>query len=446
MKRAVFLDRDGVVVKAVISNGRPRAPFGPSEFELLPQSSENLLGIKRLGFLAILISNQPDVAYGNTKEEVWSSLQNQVAALPFDDIYLCRHRREENCACKKPKGGSFYAAARKWGIDLNRSYIVGDTEADMKAGRLIGCGGILINMSYNQQVSSDFRVAGLTEAIQLIERLEKITSPTRTISSPNELRGKIIEMAVKSGSAHIAPAFSVLEIIYLLYTRILKLDLKNPTEVDRDRFILSKGHGCLAQYVVLAELGFFPQEWLLDYAQPGSLLGGHATLGAPGIEASTGSLGHGLAMGEGMAYAAKLDKKSFKTYVVLSDGECEEGSTWEAVMGASSFKLDNLVAIVDHNHVQSCGPIAAVLPSLEPLAHKWQAFGWSVREADGHNLDELEAVLNNVPFESGKPSAVIAHTIKGKGVSFMENVPIWHYRVTNSEETIQAYKDLDYKV
>lgn len=249
-------------------------------------------------------------------------------------------------------------------------------------------------------------------------------------------------MAVKSGTAHIAPAFSVLEIMYVLYTKILKVNPKDPKWAERDRFILSKAHGCLAQYTILAELGFFPKKWLDGYAQPGSVLGGHATLGVPGVEASTGSLGHGLAIGEGIAYAAKYDRKNFKTYVVLSDGECEEGSTWEAAMGASSFKLDNLIAIVDYNHVQSCGPVKEVLPSFEPFLDKWRAFGWSAIEVDGHNMKELEQALKKIPFERSKPSVIVAHTTKGKGVSFMENVPIWHYRVTNPEETALAYKEL----
>ncbi|OHB23164.1 MAG: hypothetical protein A2939_00285 [Parcubacteria group bacterium RIFCSPLOWO2_01_FULL_48_18] len=267
------------------------------------------------------------------------------------------------------------------------------------------------------------------------------------VGTLKKFRAKIIDMAVRSGSAHIAPAFSCLEIVYTLYTKIMRVNPKNPRWEDRDRFILSKGHGGLAQYVVLAHLGFFSNSLLDGYAQPGSMLGGHVTLGASGIEASTGSLGHGLAMGEGVAYAAKYDKKSHRAFVVMSDGECQEGSTWEAIMGASSFKLDNLVAVVDHNHVQSCGPIKDVLPSFDPLSDKWRAFGWAVREVkDGHNVKELESILKEVPFEKGKPSVVIAHTVKGKGVSFMENVPIWHYRVTNPEETKQAYKELGQEV
>ncbi|MBI1975245.1 MAG: transketolase [Parcubacteria group bacterium] len=257
-----------------------------------------------------------------------------------------------------------------------------------------------------------------------------------------EFRAKIIDMAVRSGSAHIAPAFSVMEIVYTLYTKILRVDPKNPKWEDRDRFILSKGHGGLALYMVLAHLGFFPKEWLDGYAQPGSVLGGHSELGIPGVEASTGSLGHGLPIGGGMAYAAKYDKKNWRVFVAMSDGECEEGSTWEAIMGASSFKLDNLTAVVDYNHVQSCGPVLDVLSSFEPFADKWRAFGWSVREVNGHKVSELEAALKDVPFEKDKPSVIIAHTVKGKGISYMENVPIWHYRVPNPEETKQAYKEL----
>lgn len=257
------------------------------------------------------------------------------------------------------------------------------------------------------------------------------------------LRKRILDAAVKSGAAHVAPAFSCMEAVAVLYGEIMRTDPKNPKWEDRDRFVMSKGHGCLAQYVVLEKLGFIPEDWLDNYCLPGSIMGGHATLGVPGVEASTGSLGHGLSMGVGMALAARFDKKDSRSFILMSDGECQEGSTWEAMMAASSFGLDNLIAVVDYNHFQSCGPVTEVLSSFEPFAKKWEAFGWSVVEIDGHNMNDLSKELKRVPFNKGKPSVVIANTVKGKGVSFMENVPVWHYRVPKGDEIAQAYKDIE---
>lgn len=256
------------------------------------------------------------------------------------------------------------------------------------------------------------------------------------------LRRQILEMAHRVGGAHVAGAFSCLDIVFTLYDRILRTDSTKPDWAERDYFILSKGHACLAQYVVLADKGFFPKEELTTFVQPGTRLAGHATRGLPGVEASTGSLGHGLPIAVGLAYAAKQDARANRAFVILSDGECQEGSTWEAIMSASSFKLDNLVAIVDYNKLQSCGPVKDVLPSFEPLKEKWETFGWEAREVDGHDTVALTDLLSAVPFVPGKPSVVIAHTTKGRGVSFMENVPIWHFRAPNADELRQALGEL----
>lgn len=262
--------------------------------------------------------------------------------------------------------------------------------------------------------------------------------PTRA----NELRKRILEVIYNAGGGHIAGAFSAVEIISTLYGRILNVDPKNPDWPGRDYFVLSKGHSCMAQYVVLAELGFFPDAYLDTFVKPGTKLAGHVTRGLPGIELSTGSLGHGFPMSVGIAYGLQFDKKPNRVFAVLSDGECQEGSTWEAAMSASSFDLDNLVAIVDYNKYQSCAPVIEVLKSFEPFAEKWRAFGWEVREVDGHDPDALTDVLKSVPFTKGKPSVVIAHTIKGKGVSYIECVPMWHYRAPNDEEYKIALDEL----
>jgi len=223
---------------------------------------------------------------------------------------------------------------------------------------------------------------------------------------------------------------------------VLHVDPARADWPDRDRFILSKGHGTAAVYAVLAECGFFPKEWLDTYCQDGSKLAGHITHhGVPGVEASTGSLGHGLSIGCGMALAGKRDRRPYRVFVMLSDGECDEGSTWEAVLFAHHHCLDNLVAIVDYNKIQAFGTVKEVL-DLEPLADKWRAFRWAVREIDGHDYDQIEDALLSVPFEPGKPSAIVAHTVKGKGVSFMENRLVWHYKSPDDEQLVQALAEL----
>jgi transketolase len=236
---------------------------------------------------------------------------------------------------------------------------------------------------------------------------------------------------------------SAIELLVLLYGRILRVDPSDPQWPDRDRFLLSKGHSCAALYAVLAESGFFPVEWLDDFYLDGSRLAGHVThTGVPGVEASTGALGHGLSIACGMALAAKRDKTPVRVFVLLSDGECDEGSTWEAALFAAHHGLDNLIAIVDYNKIQSLGTVQEVL-RLEPLADKWRAFGWSVTEIHGHVFGQIEAALSAFPRDAGKPTCIVAHTVKGKGVSFMENKLLWHYRPPDQRELQLALAELE---
>lgn len=273
-----------------------------------------------------------------------------------------------------------------------------------------------------------------------------LTYPLRTNDETRELARRLriqtLHMIHRAGSSHIGSCFSIAELLAVLYGRILRVDPKRPDWLDRDRFILSKGHACAVLYAVLAESGFFPVTWLDDFYQNGSPLAGHIThRGVPGVEVSTGALGHGLPIACGMALAGKRDDKPYRVFVLLSDGECDEGSTWEAALFAPHHGLDNLVAIVDYNKIQSLGFVKETL-DLEPLAAKWEALGWAVRQINGHNVEEIAGALGTVPFRPGRPSCVVAHTVKGKGVSFMENQVLWHYRSPNDEEYLRAVAEL----
>ena len=249
-----------------------------------------------------------------------------------------------------------------------------------------------------------------------------------------EIRKKVVIMCFHAGGGHIAPSLSSVEILVGLYFKILKIDKNNYKSDNRDRFILSKGHASAALYAILAEKGIMNKNILNTFCQKGSILGGHPEKHLiPGVEFSSGSLGHGLSFGVGMAFAGKLDEKDYRVFTLLSDGECQEGSVWEAALFASHHKLNNLIAIVDHNKLQSLDQINNIL-SLNPLGDKWKSFGWEVREVDGHNLSQICDVLASVPFVKNKPSVLIANTVKGKGISFMENAPIWHYRLPSTTE------------
>lgn len=261
-------------------------------------------------------------------------------------------------------------------------------------------------------------------------------------SLSRRVRLQCLRMIDRARSSHLGSGFSMVELLAVLYTRILRVDPTRADWPDRDRFILSKGHACAPLYVLLAERGFFPASWLNDFYLDGSHLAGHSShTGVPGIEVSTGSLGHGLSVGCGMAIAARHDAKSHRVFVLLSDGECDEGSIWEAVLFAPHHKLDNLIVIVDYNKIQSLGTVKEVL-DLEPFAAKWRAFGWAVKEIDGHNLEQIEDALTRVPAETGKPTCIVAHTVKGKGVSFMEDKLLWHYRAPDPEEMAKALAEL----
>jgi len=256
------------------------------------------------------------------------------------------------------------------------------------------------------------------------------------------IRIHALRMTNAGGGAPIGAIFSCADILAVLYDGILNVDPAAPEKADRDRFVLSKGHAGGGLYAALAERGFFPVEKLLTHYQDGSDLSGHVSHKLPGVDVSTGALGHGLSIAAGMAYAGKLKSASHRVFCLLSDGECDEGSTWEAVLFAAHHGLSNLVAIVDYNRIQGIAPISEVI-ELEPFADKWTAFGWAVREIDGHNHEALQAALAAVPFAPDKPTCLIAHTIKGNGVSFMENTVLWHYRIPRGAEFDAALAELE---
>jgi transketolase len=260
----------------------------------------------------------------------------------------------------------------------------------------------------------------------------------------NRIRIHALRMTSLGSSSHIGSIFSVADILAVLYGKILNINPKEPKWVGRDRFILSKGHAGAGVYAALAEKGFFPLERLHDHYQNGSELSGHIShKGIPGVELSTGSLGHGLPVAAGMALAGKLNHKSHRVIALLSDGECDEGTTWEAAMFASHNKLNNLVAIIDRNRLQSMESTEETL-ALEPFADKWHAFGWHTTEVDAHNYEELIFALTAKNYISySQPLVIIANSIKGKGVSFMENSVLWHYRSPQGDDFENALCELN---
>jgi transketolase len=257
------------------------------------------------------------------------------------------------------------------------------------------------------------------------------------------IRMQVLQMTHRARSSHVGSCFSIVDLLAVLYTKILRVRPNEPDWPDRDRFLLSKGHGAAALYATLAGSGFFPEGWLTEFNAEGTHLAGHVTHhGVPGVEVSTGSLGHGLPLGCGMALAAKRDGRPVRVFVVMSDGECDEGSSWEAALFAPHHQLDNLTAIIDYNKIQSFGSVEEVL-NLHPLAEKWRAFGWAVSEIDGHNHEQIVAALENVPAPANRPTCIIAHTVKGKGVSFMEGQLLWHYRPPDASELQAALQELE---
>lgn len=256
-----------------------------------------------------------------------------------------------------------------------------------------------------------------------------------------QFRAKAIELSHAAGAAHLASSLSCIDIVAVLYHSVLKLDPQNPKWEDRDRFILSKGHAATALYAALAFKGFITDDDLKTYGKAGSLLEEHPSPQLPGVEAATGSLGHGLPCGCGISLAARIKGKKYRTFVLMSDGECNEGSVWEASLFAAANRLGNLCAFVDFNKWQATGRSQEVL-ALDPLADKFKSFGWNVHEIDGHDHQQILNAVKNVSSDSINPTMVVSHTVKGKGISFMENDNNWHYRIPTVEEVQMAKSEL----
>lgn len=253
----------------------------------------------------------------------------------------------------------------------------------------------------------------------------------------------VLEMAVRAGAGHIAPSFSCADILVALYCGgTMRFDPRRPHWPARDRFILSKGQAAVALYAVLAGLGFFPEKELLTFTREGSRLGGHTENTVPGVEAFTGSLGMGLSIAAGMALAAGRDRRGHRCFVLLGDGECHEGSVWEAAMFCGHHRLNNLIAVVDHNGLSATDRLGEYLDP-DPLDRKWESFGWEVNSVDGHDMEQLCRLFSRLSAgRRQRPQMVIAHTVKGKGVGFMENRPIWHYRIPAGKELVEARRQL----
>ncbi|MCX7845830.1 MAG: transketolase, partial [Dictyoglomaceae bacterium] len=250
-----------------------------------------------------------------------------------------------------------------------------------------------------------------------------------------EIRLQIVKMIYKAKSGHIGGSLSCTDILVALFYKVLK---------PEDKFILSKGHSVEAYYAILADKGYFPNELLDSYCQFGTKLIGHPSTDVPGIEIATGSLGHGLAIGCGMALGFKRDRIDGRVYVLMGDGELQEGSIWESVMFASTYNLDNLIGIIDRNRLQIAGDTEKVI-KLEPLKERWEAFGWEIKEVDGHNIEEIINVLSSIELNK-KPHLIIAHTIKGKGISFIENNYKWHHGILSKEQFERAIEELSEKL
>jgi transketolase len=268
-----------------------------------------------------------------------------------------------------------------------------------------------------------------------MEEIKKLEEKAKTI------RKHVLNMIYEAGSGHPGGSLSCVDILTALYFHTMRHNPKDPEWADRDRFILSKGHAAPTLYATLAEDGYFPIEELKTLRKMGSMLQGHPDNKIPGVEVSSGSLGQGLSVANGIALADKLDAKSYRVYTLLGDGECDEGQIWEAAMLSSHYKLDNLTAIIDRNGLQIDGPTEKIM-CLESIAEKWRAFGWHVIEVDGNKIEEIIKALNNATNIKGQPTVIIAHTFKGKGVSFMEWINAFHGRALNKEEMKKALEEL----
>jgi len=258
----------------------------------------------------------------------------------------------------------------------------------------------------------------------------------------NDIRADIISMLGQSGSGHPGGSLSAADIVAALYFGVMRIDPRDPRKSDRDRFILSKGHAAPVLYAALAQRGYFSREELSTLRKLGSRLQGHPDMNKlPGVEMSTGSLGQGLSVANGIALAGKLDGLDYRVYVLMGDGENQEGQIWEAAMAAAHYKLDNVTAFLDHNKLQIDGPIEEVM-SPEPLADKWRAFGWDVQVIDGHDMEQILQALEKASAVQGRPQMIVAETVKGKGISFMENMAGWHGVAPKPEETQKALEEL----
>jgi transketolase len=250
-----------------------------------------------------------------------------------------------------------------------------------------------------------------------------------------------LQMTHQSRASHIGSCFSIAELLAVLYGAVLRYRAVEPDWPQRDRLIVSKGHAAAAVYAVLAAVGFFPHERLAAFYRNGGGLPGHVTRGVAGVEVSTGSLGHGLPIALGMALAAQRDGAPQRVFCLISDGECDEGTTWEAALFAAHHRLANLTVLLDYNQIQSLGRVSEVL-ELEPLTDKWRSFGWAVRSVDGHDVSALRETLQQLPLEPERPSVIIARTVKGQGVSFMQDRLLWHYRSAQGDEYAAALHEL----
>ena len=287
----------------------------------------------------------------------------------------------------------------------------------------------------NGKTTSATRAAEVFSYGQASRSLDELNTIAR------ELRRDAIEMIFTAGSGHPGGSLSEIEILTTLYFLVLNHDPGNPTWPERDRFILSKGHASPGFYTVLAKCGYFPREELWTFRKINSRIQGHTHIMTPGVEMNSGSLGQGLSFAVGTALAANLDKKKHRAYVLLGDGECDEGQIWEAAMSAAHYKLDNLTAFVDRNRIQNDRFTSQVM-ELEPLAAKWRAFGWKVLEVDGHDIAQIFDAAGKARRTRGRPTVIIAHTVKGKGVSFMENNPDFHGKAPTKDEYEQALREL----
>lgn len=259
------------------------------------------------------------------------------------------------------------------------------------------------------------------------------------------VRKRLVEVVYKAKAGHIGGGLSSLNVLTTLYFRVMNIDPLNPKMEDRDRFVMSKGHCVEALYSVLEARGFITPELVNTYGQFGSVLAGHPTIEVPGIEVNSGALGHGLPIGVGMAIAAKMDKKDYKTYVLMGDGEQGEGSIYEAAMAGSQYKLDNLVAIIDRNGLQISDTTENVM-GLEPIAERWSAFGWDVQDINGNSIDEIIKAFDRIDYSNQKPHLIISRTTKGKGVSLMENILKWHHGVPTQAEYEQAINEIEQRI